>query len=755
MRPIDKTSEDLFQKLRSRFSPISMGDENAEETADPAEARIFNFMYKEGDNEIGYVSISIIDNRSFKVYFGTDIIDNMEVKTDWYAFLRDLRMFAKRNLMSFDARDLAKNQLEPRDFKFISKQDGTYKDHEVAVSESVMFGSRRKSYQTTESAKLIVNHRKSVDETKPGARSRYIESIYIENAEGERYKFPYNYLTGARSMLSHVSEGGTPYDDIGKHIVGMVKEMKDLSKFARRTKKYAMEDEQAGSIRDKVVERFQNLKKQLGAISVKENYKKFVEAFKPSEDEEDDVEQLKERFTRQVFDPQLEDTLPAVNRALKEAEVNALAKETSMPKEAIAYEAWASEIVPEGKFGGEKAAYKMGLVHGSKGEKKIDAEQSFGAFAKYYYKGYDDARENMDWRLEKPRSVNNLPREFDSKVKEAKKPAATKRGETDAGTYRYDQNAIAFSNSGYRKKFTWNEIKQMLNGGTVGDFSRNKKSSYNDAYTAVLSDGDVEYHLPLHIVPGLKAPKRKSDLDKGPQTYRDYMGWGPVKKKKVKEEEIPAVEAVKKKPVDWMAVARDWGYGFRKLRDYEKPNHLVGQEAYLVTYSPDNSKWDEFDHELGDVPASEIKELVLQHAVKNEPGLLKLIAPDRLKEATPTGTVGTMGTTGTQQKPQNPGELLRDPNLQQAAKNVSKVAQAAGIKSPAPQVAQAMAAQAAGKKPTQQAMQTVGGLGNTIMQAAASDPQKAAQLQAMMKKMVVQGKFDEDAVRSILSPKLK
>ena len=333
MKPIEKTAEDLFQKLRNRFDPVEMGDENAEETTDPTQARIFSFLYKEGENDVGYVSISIVANRSFKVYYGTDVTDRVENKNNWYTFLKDLRMFAKRNLMSFDARDLAKNQLEPRDFKFISNQDGTYKDHEVEVSESVMFGSRRKSYQTMENVKMIVNHRKSIDETIPGARSRYIESIYLERADGERYKFPYNYLTGARAMARHVNEGGNPYDDMGKHIIEMIKEMRDLSKFARRTKKYAMEDENAGNIRNHVVERFHSMKKQLGAMSVKEGYSRFVENFKTEEAivEDDAVQQIKERFTQQVFDTQLEDTLPAVMKAIKEAEMNQLAEKEGKP----------------------------------------------------------------------------------------------------------------------------------------------------------------------------------------------------------------------------------------------------------------------------------------------------------------------------------------------------------------------------------------------------------------------------------------
>lgn len=342
MRPIEKASEDLFQKLRSRFSPITLGNETAENTADPKEARIFNFMYKEGNNDIGYVSISLTDSRVLKVYYGSDLLDNLRDKTSWYNLLRDLRSFSKRNLLSFDARDLAKNQLEPRDFKFISQQDGSYKDHEVEVTESVMFGSRRKSYQTVESVKMIVNHRKSIDETIPGSRSRYIESIFIENADGERFKFPFNYLTGARAMTRHVAEGGTPYDNVGKHILETITEMRNLSKFARRTKKYAMENAEAGNVRQSVIERFQGLKKTLSAMSVKEGYTRFVENFSTEEAlaEDDSVQQLKERFTQQVFDAQLEDTLPSVIRAIKEAEMRQVSEADNSVEKIVKDKNW-------------------------------------------------------------------------------------------------------------------------------------------------------------------------------------------------------------------------------------------------------------------------------------------------------------------------------------------------------------------------------------------------------------------------------
>lgn len=594
MRPIEKTSEDLFQKLRSRFSPVSMGDENADETATPSEARIFNFMYKEDGNEVGYVSISIIDTRSFKVYYGTDLVDRIENKSNWFKFLKELRMFAKRNLMSFDARDLAKNQLEPRDFKFISRQDGTYKEHEVAVSESVMFGSRRKSYQTMENVKMIVNHRKSIDETIPGARSRYIESIYLERADGERYKFPYNYLTGARAMARHVNEGGNPYDDMGKHIIGMIKEMRDLSKFARRTKKHAMEDENAGSIRNSVVERFHNMKKQLGAMSVKEGYAHFVEGFKTEEAlvEDDVVQQIKERFTQQVFDTQLEDTLPAVMKAIKEAQMRQVA----------------------------------------------EADKSIPMLIK-------------------------------------KNPLVLRKDDAADQMFRNTK----FTDGAGLLGFILSDIASRA----IGDGADEIANFASDAAERVQ---DKDYDQTDKQTAMMLAKKYMDDVKKmtSDPSYKDEVRVDP---KNV--------------------------YGKMKKRE----GGFHESEAYEA--------W--------------ANELVPEGNVKKK-------SHNKVGEAVPQGTTGTQGT----QAPANVGQALRDPNLQKAAKNVSRVTQAAGIKAPPNQIAQGMAAQATGKMPPRQTMQTIGGLGNAVMQAAASDPRKAAQLTAMMKKMVTQGKFDEDAVRKVL-----
>jgi hypothetical protein len=50
---------------------------------------------------------------------------------------------------------------------------------------------------------------------------------------------------------------------------------------------------------------------------------------------------------------------------------------------------------------GQKAAYRMGMTHGAKGVKKIDASKSFGPHADYYHRGYEQGYEGEKWREHK------------------------------------------------------------------------------------------------------------------------------------------------------------------------------------------------------------------------------------------------------------------------------------------------------------------------------------------------------------------
>jgi hypothetical protein len=148
-KEIESIAAALFDKIRSRFTNITLGNESAKAEADPEKARFFNFTYADGNgSEFGTVTISLIDETSLKVYYGQNISGNMDKdqRKEWYEFLRNLRQFAKRNLLTFDTRDINKSNLEIKDIKQQAKTDDKFTTQDIAVTESRLYGTSRNSY---------------------------------------------------------------------------------------------------------------------------------------------------------------------------------------------------------------------------------------------------------------------------------------------------------------------------------------------------------------------------------------------------------------------------------------------------------------------------------------------------------------------------------------------------------------------------------------------------------------------------------
>lgn len=323
MREVDKISEDLFDKIRSRFENVSVGDDKAQATSDPSKARFFNFDYvsKDGEN-FGNITVSLIDENSLKIYFSKNITAELDEvqKKEWFDFLRGMKDFAKRNLLTFDTRDINRSNLEIRDLKQLSKTDGTLEKHDVSVTESRLFGSSRSSYQTVGPVRLIVRHSDHIDENVRGARTRNIEAIFVETHLGERFLMPFKKLTPARAMAQHISHGGSMGDELGQSITTMVKEMADLSVFVRSMRNRTFEDAETTGMVEASTERYYELNQRLHHMRGPRGYQAFAENFKPDTtilEDEYDVDSLRERFVKKIFDDRLSEALPHVYRAYR------------------------------------------------------------------------------------------------------------------------------------------------------------------------------------------------------------------------------------------------------------------------------------------------------------------------------------------------------------------------------------------------------------------------------------------------------
>jgi len=319
MKSLDNIAEDLFNKIRGRFPSVTIGDEAGKVTNDPIVARFFDFDYKEGDRNIGKVSISISEDK-LAVMYSNSFVENEDTITrqNWYNFLKELRVFAKKRLLQFDTRDITKSNLDKRDYKFLAQQRGG----EQTMSESTMYGTSKVSYQDIGNARLTIKHTESVNQEQSTGRTRKIGAIYVENTDGERFKYPYKHLNGARAMARHVAEGGKPYDDFGKHITGLSEELANLRKFKTYMNRSSVMAEGLAGYMGAVAERLETIKKTVSGLQKESFYKQAFESYEVPvvEDVPNDVaENWIDELTIRQFNEDLKDVFPFVYKLVGEA----------------------------------------------------------------------------------------------------------------------------------------------------------------------------------------------------------------------------------------------------------------------------------------------------------------------------------------------------------------------------------------------------------------------------------------------------
>ncbi len=305
----NKISEQVFDKIRSKFKHITLGDSEGNSTTDPEEAAFFNFNYTTADGaDHGNVTISLID-KVMKIYYSKNITAELEGSelSWWYELLKDLRKTAMANLYGFDTHDISRASVNINDIKQVVDQ---------GMNESKMYGTTKSSYQECGPAKIIVRHKQRVNDEVRGARSRQIESLFVESHEGERFKMPFNSLPGARAIARHVSQGGKPYDDMGLAIAEMVDDVAKLRPFVARNRNAVFEDETTMQMIEAAKEYYTETRATIGKLKGKRGYKAWVENFQAvTEDDSYDAESMKDRFTKKTFSGTMEAAMPVVSKA--------------------------------------------------------------------------------------------------------------------------------------------------------------------------------------------------------------------------------------------------------------------------------------------------------------------------------------------------------------------------------------------------------------------------------------------------------
>lgn len=331
MKPIQIISQDLFDKVRSRFQNLEMGDETGAVTIDPSEARFFDFDFVYEGNNLGRVSISLGDLGSLKVYYSQGITENQDdpVKHEWFKFLKEMRFFAMRRLLRFDTRDITKTNLDKNDFQHLAATQGPKEETDMTQVSESRWNSQKSTKKTSRAIKgqteVIVRHANPVDEEFAGSRSqrKNIKAIFIQNKDGERFKYPFIHPAGAFAMAQHVDHGGIPHDDAGKAIIKMSEQIAQLQEFQRKVHRATLHDDATG-ITERAVGRLQELKAQVECLGKRQHYEKWMAEFNGMGDASamplDDVtmEQYKQKFTQTSFQEELSAFFPLLHSIMSE-----------------------------------------------------------------------------------------------------------------------------------------------------------------------------------------------------------------------------------------------------------------------------------------------------------------------------------------------------------------------------------------------------------------------------------------------------
>ena len=323
MRELDKISAALFDKIRSRFNAVSIGDEKAQRVTDPEQARFFNFDYVSDDGQnFGNVTISLIDEDSLKIYYGSNITDGLgeDQEKEWFAFLRDLKNFARRNMLTFDTRDINRSNLDLKDIRQQAASDSTYDKEELAIAEGRLYGlgnNRRVSFGDVGTHKLIIKHRDQIDPDRHGARSRKIEHIFIETPVGERFLLDHVNLEGARATANHLRHGGRFGDEGSELINEMVREMASMRHFVRAMRNRTFEDAETTAYVEAACGRYNEVRDHLKRFQGRRGQELLIDMLNQGDDvdEQIDIEEMKERFVKKIYDDRFNDALPYVFNA--------------------------------------------------------------------------------------------------------------------------------------------------------------------------------------------------------------------------------------------------------------------------------------------------------------------------------------------------------------------------------------------------------------------------------------------------------
>ena len=313
--------EALPQDLADFLVTRNFDPEYFNKKGDPSEAgeaTTMKFDYVAGSGKNYGTAVCVIADDELSLFYGDNLGRGMEPedKQEWFDFLEQLSNTAASHGATWSPTEI--NKLKHTLAGIAAIKEGLFEGY---------YGNRKVSYMGEQTqARLVINHNRVLGEN--DKRYRYVESLYIETADQERFRLPFKSLAAGRAMLEHVRQGGRPYDIRGNHITEIVSEMAVLSRF-NRAQHHRVYEGVTQELVESARQYYQNLQETMKHLGSTRGYRAYFESWAPDQVGEAEalVENLRNLFVEQTLDARIEAALPTLAKIqqqgnnMKEAQI--------------------------------------------------------------------------------------------------------------------------------------------------------------------------------------------------------------------------------------------------------------------------------------------------------------------------------------------------------------------------------------------------------------------------------------------------
>lgn len=321
-------NEKLYDFLKANgLDPIPKDSKN--QTTVIPKTDVFKFTYPSDSGESAQktensVWATIDNNNALTVYYDDATTDN-----EFFKFLNRMKTWAQRKQLEFKPKN--RNHLDSD----MAKRD--YMKNKEQLGESYYPVGKKTSYSdSVPSVKILLMHTRNLEEGEQ--RFRNVAKIFIENTNGERFLIPTIRPGIARVYARHIAEGGTPYDERGKHITSVVEEYTKMAGFVRATKNGQF-NENAQLLVNEGIGHYGSLRNTLQTMTTRRGYNNYFDNWTPMLNEETaEDSNLNELFVQETLDPRIESVMPILSR---------LRKNLKEMDEVKVLEDWADQLINE------------------------------------------------------------------------------------------------------------------------------------------------------------------------------------------------------------------------------------------------------------------------------------------------------------------------------------------------------------------------------------------------------------------------